>query len=166
MTTKTVSLMWVFAACAFGQVTSPLAPIMRQYNFPPVGLASTETAQVNVVNMATASSATGSAAPSCAGTISFVGAAGKTIGTPTNFTTTGSQIYSTQLTFSQLATTGTRGEFVASVQLGSSSALSGAYCSLSISLETFDDTTGVTHAYLGNPAADTSFSIRPIVAVR
>ncbi len=137
-----------FATCAFSQGTTATATFTRDYNFPPVGLASSETAQVNILNVAPASTSTNSTAPACSGTVTFVNASGKTIGTPASFTTTGSAIFSTQLTFNQLGATGTRGEFVASVQLTTLPAK--APCSLVFSLETFDDSTGATHVYLGS----------------
>jgi hypothetical protein len=174
MSTKILSLICasaaitVFAACAWGQ-TSIGATITRDYNFPPVGLASTETAQVNVVNIATATStatSTTAAAPACAGTITFTNASGKTIGTATSFTTTGSQILSTTLTFSQLAVTGTRGEFLASVQLTNSSIVAHTPCSLEVSLETFDTTTGATHVYLGNPGLISSGLLTAPIGLR
>ncbi len=150
-----------FASCAFAQGTITLSTFTRSYSFPPVGLANTETAQLNVLNIATGSSAANAAAPSCAGTVTFANASGKTIGTPTTFTTTGSEVFSTQLTFSQLAPTGTRGEFVASVQL-TGLLTTNAQCSLVFSLETFDDTTGVTHVYLGNSAASGPSAVIPV----
>lgn len=137
------------AACAFGQTG---LSVTREYNFPPVGLASSETAQVNVLNSVSTITSAGAAAPSCSGTITFANASGKTIGTPVTFTTSGSQIFSTQLTFNQLGAGGTRGEFVASIQLTNTlSPLT--LCALVFSLETYDDTTGATHVYLGNSAA-------------
>lgn len=138
-----------FATCAFSQGTTATATFTRDYSFPPVGLASSETAQVNILNVALASASANSTAPACTGTVTFVNASGKTIGTPASFTTTGSAIFSTQLTFSQLSATGTRGEFTASVQL-SNALPAKAPCSLVFSLETFDDATGATHVYLGS----------------
>jgi hypothetical protein len=126
-----------------------------------VGLASSETAQLNVVNIAPAPTAAGATAPSCSGTITFADATGKTIGTPANFTTTGSQVSSTQLLFSQLPGSGSRGEFVASVQL-TLSFPEKAPCALVFSLETFDTTSGVTHVYLGNSATGTALVGTPI----
>ncbi len=165
---KIKSVSWMFIAMCvlatgvFGQPVVTTSGITRTYNFPPVGLASTETAQVNVVNEAAAPTTAGATAPACTGTVTFANASGKTIGTPATFTTTGSQVFSTQLTFTQLAATGTRGEFVASVQLTSSSLIPArALCSLMMSLETFDDTTGATHVYVWNSATLAS-AILPI----
>jgi hypothetical protein len=128
---------------------------------PRWGLASSETAQLNPVNIAPAPTVAGAAAPSCTGTITFADSTGKTIGTPANFTTTGSQVSSTQLLFSQLPGNGARGEFVASVQL-SLSFPEKAPCALVFSLETFDTTSGVTHVYLGNSATGTALIGTPI----
>jgi hypothetical protein len=138
------------AACAFGQIGPS---VTRDYNFPPVGLASSETAQINVLNSASTITAAGATAPSCSGTITFVNAGGKTVGNPVSFTTVGSQIFSTQLTFNQLGTTGLRAEFVANIQVTGSFLPSTGSCALVFSLETFDDSTGATHVYLGNSAA-------------
>ena len=149
---------------AFGQ-GAPTAPTTatRDFSFPPVGLASSETAQLNLVNIAPVPTATGAAAPSCTGTITFADASGKTIGTPANFTTTGSQVSSTQLPFSQLPvpTSGSRAEFVANVQL-TLSFPEKAPCALTFSLETFDTTSGVTHVYLGNSSTGTALAGAPI----
>src|SRR5579863_6480021 len=136
---------------AFGQGAPSAPPATRDFSFPPVGLASSETAQLNLVNIAQASATAGAAAPSCTGTITFADSTGKTIGTPANFTTTGSQVSSTQLLFSQLPLpgSGSRAEFVANVHL-TLSFPEKAPCALVFSLETFDTTSGVTHVYLGN----------------
>jgi hypothetical protein len=154
-----LSLICAFAASAFGQVGTSLT---RSYYLPPIGLASTETAQLNVVNVVTSSSAESAAPSSCAGTISFANAAGKAIGSPVSFTTTGFEVFSTQLTFSQLGATGARGEFTASIQLTGYAPM--ALCSLEYSIETFDQATGVTHAYFGN-ATGTPVALRfsPVV---
>ena len=65
------------AASASAQTSS--TTFTRDFRFPPVGIASTETVQINVVNNATASSS-GTAA-SCTGTITFTNASGTVIGT-------------------------------------------------------------------------------------
>ena len=140
----------VFAASAFGQ-PNPGTPPSRIFNFPPVGLASTETAQVNIVSTSAANVGPGATATSCSGTITFTDANGKTIGTPANFTTAGSEIYSKQLTFSQLGASGTRGEFAASIAVsGNSMPYTRSFCTFNYSLETFDTTTGATHVFVGN----------------
>lgn len=149
---RSLLLMSALLTCAFGQGTTPPAVITRNYSFPPVGLASTETAQVNVVNTATASTAAGAAAPACNVTITFTNASAKTVDT-VKFTTTGSDIVSTGLSFSTLASSGTRAEFIASVELSTTPG-SNTPCSAVFSLETFD-TSGATgtHVFLSNSAA-------------
>lgn len=147
---KSLVLTPLLLACAFGQGTTGTATFTRVYTFPPVGLATMETAQVNVLNIAQSSTAANAVAPSCTGTINFANASGTSVAKQ-SFTTSGSQVSSAQLSFSTLASSGTRAEFVASVEV-SSSVPSTAPCSLVFSLETYD-TSGVTHVYIGNSVA-------------
>lgn len=140
-----------FGPCLFGQGTTTSSTITRNYSFPPVGLGSSETAQVNVVNIAIASTAANATAPSCPGTITFTNAAGKSVGS-TSFTTTGNQITSAQLTFSTLATSGNRAEFIATVQQTVTIPTT-APCSLVFSLETYSNSTYQTDVFLGNSSA-------------
>jgi hypothetical protein len=116
----------------------------RNFRFPPVGIASTETMQINVLNSAAASSS-GTAA-SCTGTITFTNAAGAVIGTAASFTVASGQVFSASLPFSKAGASGTRAEIVGSVQLTVSSSTP---CALTNSLETFDTSSGVTHMFLG-----------------
>jgi hypothetical protein len=141
----------ILVACAAGQGTITTATFSRSYSFPPAGLGSTETAQVNLVNSATASTAANAVAPSCAGTVTFTNAAGKSVASAP-FTTTGSQIFSTQLSFGALATTGNRAEFVATIEVTTSVPMA-TPCSLVFSLETFNNSTYATDIFLGNSAA-------------
>lgn len=154
MLVRSLLIVSALLGCASAQVTTPIM-FARDYNFPPVGLASSETAQVNLVNMATPATATPVAAnpvaAACTGTVTFVNASGATVGSPISFNTIGSQIYSTELSFSKLATSGLRAEFVARVQWNVP-VTAPAPCSLVFSLETFDNTTGATHVFLGNSA--------------
>ena len=117
--------------------------LTRTFSFGPVGLGSTETAQVNLLNTAGASSS-GTAA-SCAGTVAFAGATGAAIGSSTTFTVTSGEIFSVSLPFSKATTSGSRLELVATVTLTPSSSTP---CSLDASFETFDTSSGVTHVYL------------------
>lgn len=112
-------------------------------SFGPVGLGSTETAQVNLLNTASASSS-GTAA-SCTGTVAFTGATGAAIGSSTNFTVAGGEIVSVSLPFSKATTSGSRIEIVATITLTQTS---GTPCSLVTSFETFDTTSGATDVYL------------------
>jgi hypothetical protein len=126
------------------------ATINRDSSFPPVGLAPTETLQINVLNTATA--ATGGTAASCTGTITFSGSTGSVIGTATPFTVGSGQVASAKLPFSSSGATG-RVEIVGSIQ-STITFPQKAPCSLVFSLETFDTSTGVTHIFLGNAAAN------------
>jgi hypothetical protein len=148
------SLLVLLAASAAAQgppVVTPPVAFTRNYNFPPVGLAGTETLQVNVVNLSLFTATpfvTGTA--SCTSTISFANASGMAIGAPVKFTIGSGQIYSAPLPFSKTGYS-SRGEILASVQQAVEISSAGA-CSLAISLETFDTSTGVTHAILTAPA--------------
>jgi hypothetical protein len=127
----------LLATGAMAQTTG--APIARQTNFPPVGLASSETAQVNVVNLA--------AAASCKGSISFFNASGAAIGSAAPFTIATGQIFSASLPFSAAGASGARAVIRGLVTL------TDATCAVASSLETFDTTTGVTHVFHAAGAA-------------
>lgn len=148
---KSLILAPALLGCAFGQGPTATALLLRNYTFPPVGLASSETAQLNIVNVASVANAA-IAKPVCAGTITFTNASGAVVGDPVTFTTSGSQTFSTQLSFSKLASAGVRAEFVASIQQNLAVPPSG-FCSMAFSLETFDTATGATHTVLGNSSA-------------
>jgi hypothetical protein len=133
---------------AIAQTTS--ATITRTLTFAPVGLANSETAQVNLVNLAT-NPASGNPA-SCAGSVSFLNAAGSAIGSATPFTVTSGQIASVKLAYSSTAASGrtvVRAVVTQTLATGSSA----APCALATSLETYDSSTGVTHAYVAGPEA-------------
>lgn len=123
----------------------------RELAFGPIGLATTETVQVNVVNTA-ANSSTGTAA-SCTGSISFYNSAGNVIGTSSSFTVTAGQISSVPLAFGKATTGTTRVVVRPVVSLTTTNATPRIPCSLETSLETYDTTTGVTHVFLAGPGA-------------
>lgn len=124
-------------------------PVMttKQASFAPVGVAMTETMQVNLFNQAAA--ATTGTAPSCTGSVSFVDATGKAIsGAGGSFTVAAGQTQSISILGSKANTstsTGARAEIRVVVTL---TQVRGTPCSLVDSLETFDSTTGATHVYL------------------
>jgi hypothetical protein len=133
------------------------ASVTRNTSFPPVGVALMETMQVNLFNQATTPPTTmdtlappvapGTAA-SCTGSVSFLDANGKEIGTATNFTVASGDTQSISLLGSKAnasTTTGARAEVRAVVSLTTAR---GTPCSLVQSLETFDSTTGATHVYV------------------
>lgn len=140
---------------AFAQTSS--ATFTRTVSLPPAGLASTETAQINVVNFAgnppTTSKGT---AASCTGSILFLNSSGGTIGSPTSFTVTSGQTASATLAFSIAGLTGVRGVIRGQIQL------TGAFnvpCSLGYSFETFDSTTGATNLYFASPVSDAAAGV-------
>ena len=118
----------------------------RTINLPPAGLGSTETARINVVNVA--SDSTSGTAASCTGSISFLNASGVAIGSPATFTVTSGQISSGSLPFSSAGISGIRGEIRGQIQLTLTASVP---CALSFSFETFDSATGVTHIFLASP---------------
>jgi hypothetical protein len=145
------------------------------YSFPPVGFAFPETLQVNLVNQPLAllevispngcslcstfqipTTSASAIATSCTGTITFTNSAGTKIGASVPFTVATGQIFSAPLPFSMTGYSGFRGEILASVQ-GTSTLPSTNLCSLTISLETFDTNTGVTHVFLTAPAQTTAY---------
>ena len=139
------------AASAFAQGSTTTTTTTQTFLFPPVGLGSTETAQVNVVNIAPASSS-GTAA-SCTGSISFANSTGTVIGKATPFTVGTGQVASVSLPFGTSGFSGTHGEFVATLTR-TVTRPSTVPCSLVFSLETFATATGETHVVLTNSASD------------
>lgn len=131
----------LLASSAFAQTSTTSAT--HSFDYPPIGLASSETLQINVLNSATASSS-GTAA-SCSGSISFASASGAALGTATSFTVTSGEVFSATLPFSKTGASGTRAEVVGIVAVTTTS---GTPCGLRTSLETFDTATGVTNVYL------------------
>jgi len=113
-------------------------------NLPPVGLAGSETAQINVVNVAEASSS-GTAA-SCTGSISFLNSSGTAIGSATAYTLGTNQLKSVSLPYSSVGASG-RTE-IRGVVTQTGTTPSDVPCQLLVSLETYDTSTGVTHIYV------------------
>jgi hypothetical protein len=138
--TISFALAVVLTASAFAQVSVTRT---SEYAFPVVGLASTETIGVNLVNGD--SNPTNGNAASCAGSVAFMNSAGATIGTATPFTLAAKVATSINLPFSGSGLTGIRGLIRAVV---TSTTTSGIPCSLSYSLNTFDTGTGATHVFL------------------
>ena len=157
MPASTILFGLAIAGCAFAQIpfASP-APTTttKSFHFTSVGLGSTETMQVNVVNLASnpANVTANTPAASCTGTISFYNPAGTPIGTATTFTIAAGQTASATLPFAKAGITGIRGQIRASIQT-TSPVKSAPACSLESSLETFDTVSGATHVYLSNPVA-------------
>ena len=149
---------------AFGQITGTTTPYGTLLQLPPVGLAVSETAQVNVMMPLF----TGGAGPYCAGTIAFssAGAAGTVVGTVSTFGLEPGETFSASLPFTSASSAGARTVIWAAINLSpwkipTAAGPVFASCSIVSSLETFDSATGVTHAVvtgsavLSLPAAQT-----------
>jgi len=145
-----LTLTFLAGAVAQTALAQTTITISRNFSYTPVGLAISETMQLNVVNLAENPS-TGLAA-SCTGSFSFYNAAGTLIGTSTPFTATAGETQSVTLTLAKAGITGTRAEIRAVIQTTTPEGRNAPPCSLESSLETFDSTSGATHAYLSSPA--------------
>jgi hypothetical protein len=157
------------------QVTVIPSSFTSTHVFPPVGLGSTETASITVVNTATAESVTATTGTStippgtsttpasCTGTIAFFNSSGQMIGTATSFTVGSQQFKTVTLPFANAGLSGSslangnRGEIQGQVSVTTSTSTY-APCSLLLSMETYDSTTGATHAVL------TSSPVLPLIA--
>ena len=143
------------AACAtavFSQSTTKTTTITQNYTFPPVGVASNETLQINLANTAVNSTSATPVAASCTGTVTVTNASGAVIGKANPFTVAGSNIQSITIPYANLGATGSaRAEVLVSVQR-SITLPPTTPCNLIYSLETFLTTTGETHLLLGNTA--------------
>lgn len=119
-----------------------------------VGLGSTETAQIAVVNLANAPSS--GPAASCAGSIAFFNAAGTAIGTATAFTLGTGQVASARLPFASTGGSGVRA-LIRGVVTITRVIESGVSCTPAATLDTFDSSSGVTnHRYAGEEAISPS----------
>ena len=137
----------LMTVCAFGQSAPPFSQL------PPVGLAVTETLQVNVYNAAPIP-ANGGLAPRCDGTVAFYvgGSLVKVAGYLVQFQTTDSVAL-------PYASTGASGARTVVLALITPSVVTPATpggqipsCALVSSLETFDTVSGVTHALVSGVA--------------
>jgi len=134
----------------FAQPALPTT-LPRTVNLPVVGLASSETAQVNVVNLVppflfvSGAFSAGSTTP-CTGTIAFYNASGTAIGSSTPFSISTGQISSATVPYSAVVpgdpppTGNGRTTIRATVTTNA--------CSVATNIETFDTATGVTHVHV------------------
>jgi hypothetical protein len=151
---------------AFGQPAIPVSAVpLQSSQFPPIGLASSETAQVNVVNTAAAPSSSpagNTTPPSCTGTITFYNSTGSTIGAATSFTVGAGQIFSATLPYASIGASGSREVIRVAVALSLVTVASlqpPALCTLASSLETYDTATGVTHTFVAGATGQGLFGV-------
>jgi hypothetical protein len=148
----------------------------RVVNLAVVGLASSETAQVNVVNLApSVQSVTPGSVPAegakalCTGGITFYNSSGNIITSSPSFAIGTRQIFSATLPYSEtLPTNGTSGARTAvwaTVTIGGDNTANA--CAPAANIETFDTATGVTHLHVeaGTLAVPTLFRL-PIAQSR
>jgi hypothetical protein len=159
MVRKTAFLFFA-AVAAFGQITNTLT---TSSNVPPVGLAMSETMQVNVVNTTVASSAVsgGTTGPSCSGSIAFYNNKGAIIGSATSFMVTTGQIFSLPLLYSSTGGSGARTVIRAVIANETPITAFGIPpCDLAYSVETYDSQSGVTHVFVSGVVAPAIGPIR------
>ncbi len=144
-------ILFALAAVAVAPVFAQATIVTRtsDFTFPVIGIGSTETIGVNLINLA-GNSANGTAA-SCTGSVIFYNAAGTAIGSAATFTLASNAATSINLAFSGTGITGTRGLIRAVL---ASTVTSGVPCALSYSLNTFDTGTGATHLFLAGPTVN------------
>jgi hypothetical protein len=146
----------IMTVCAFGQFSASAntQSSTAATSLPPVGIGSTETAQVVLTNTASAAS-TGTStaspnsavAPSCTGSVAFYNASGAIVGTATSFTLTSGEISEVSIPYASTASTSVR-ELIRAVVSLTTTFPAPAPCALSYSLATFDTATGATHAII------------------
>ena len=143
MLTKTCFVTFLVVAGISSALAQTATTTNRQFAFPPVGLGSSETAEVNLINVA--SNVTNGAAASCTGNVTFTNAAGTTLGTPTAFTLASGQVATARLPFASLGASGTRG-VVRAVVNETVPAAPRPPCALEFTFQTFDTGTGANHS--------------------
>jgi hypothetical protein len=141
----------VFLSSAFAQTTTANT---REFDFPAIAFGSTETLEINAINVA-ANSANGTAA-SCTGSIAFHNAAGTAVGAATSFTLTAGQISTARLPFANAGSAAGRAAVRAVVQVTIPAATPRPPCSLQLSLEIFDSSTNATHVYINGGGLGTA----------
>ena len=156
---KVLLVVLATAAALLAQGKTTTTSYTATQGFPPIGLASTETAQINAVNVA-AASASGTAA-SCTGSLSFLSNTGTAIGSATTYTLATNQIKSATLPFSSVSASSGRTE-IRPVVTQTGSVPSDVPCQLQVSIETYDSTSGVTHLYISTTMAAALVAPEPV----
>ncbi len=153
---------WCIAVAAYGQ--NPQTIVL-----PPVTLAPSETAQVNIASAA-AGYPGGAFVTSCQVSITFYGADGSALGKAAEITVGSSgQIYSAKLPYATTGATSTPSVVGTRISLTPApvavSTLSPPIppCAVAFSLETYDTATGVTHAFVSGQAAQGTTAPEPTV---
>lgn len=175
------AVLLMVAFCALGQTTfTNSITYTTTYNLPPIGLAPSETLQINLVNTAAALPTTTAATPApCTGSVVFLNANGTLVGTQTNFTIGSGKIFSVPLPGSSLASrtiiraqivnTVTVTETITGVAIPEGPSVTAIFappsCALGSSLEIFDTATGAMHAFIAGSSSTSAVPV-PAVAIR
>jgi hypothetical protein len=119
----------------------------RTVDLPVVGLASSETAQVNVASPGFTGISDAPLPSPCTGTIAFYNASGAAIGSSTSFSITLAQVFSASVPYSAVVPgdpppTGNGRTTIRAIVTTS------AACAVIANIETFDTATGVTHVHV------------------
>lgn len=131
------------AAIGLTSAMAQTTPVTRETDFPVVSIGSTETLEINIINVAANSSA-GTAA-SCTGNVTFKNSAGTAVGGTNAFTLTTGQITSVRIPFASATSSGGRAAVRAVVQVTVPTTTPRPPCSLQLGLEVFDTATNATH---------------------
>jgi hypothetical protein len=156
------------AVSAFGQTAATSTSTPSSAQFPPVGLAPTETAQVNVVNTLLPP-ANGGVEPFCSGTIAFYsgGPANTTVAAIAPFQVRPGEVFSAPLSYTATGSPGTRAVVRVAITLSplllpTDAGPAVTPCALAASLETFDTVTGVTHAIVSSVTTQDTMSVTQV----
>jgi hypothetical protein len=160
------SLFVVTATWGWAQTTTTTETFSSSINLPVVGLGSTQTLEVDVVNLASNTSSGTKA--SCSGSISFLNSSGATIGSSTAITSLGAgAAASAALPFASSGGTGTRTLVRAVVTLTTTvtTGVQTAPCSLQATMSLFETGTGATDAVIqGSTTVSSPYSpVGPIL---
>jgi hypothetical protein len=132
----------LYTCAALAQPALTTTPT-RTLNLPVAGLASSESAQVNVASPGFSGVTNAPFPTPCTGTITFYNASGAAIGSPTSFSIDLAQVSSATLPYSDITgTTGNTRTIIRALVTAS------AGCSVTANIETFDTATGVTHVHV------------------
>jgi len=148
MSLRTLLLILSCTACISTAVAQTTTTNTRQFTFPVVAFGSNETLEINVINVAANSTATGGAAASCTGSVAFRNSSGAAIGNPATFTLTSGQITSARLPFASSLSASGREAVRAVVDITVPTTTLRPPCSLQFSVEIIDASTNATHVYI------------------
>jgi hypothetical protein len=154
------------AIAAYGQVPTWTTVL------PPVGLAATETAEINILSSA-ASYAGDAFVTTCQASVTFYGTDGSALGAATTFTVGNTrQIFSAELPYALTGAKAPRTVVSAQIALTPNPSVSSVLappmpvCAVAFSFDTYDTATGVTHVFVPGQAAQGATDVATVGVVR